>query len=68
MDGVKFERYMEKFIVTQWKDGCVYKTQSLGCAWFPDDVINDHRDPSVMYVAASDDFARTHASIRRQKT
>ena len=71
MDGdEKYEQYMEKFRITEWRDGCVYATESLGCDWFPAETVQGNRPGStgIMYVAASDDFARTHASIRRQKT
>lgn len=62
----RFEVYMELFRITQWRDGCVYRTESLGCSWFPKAVVdaNHPAGSNLMYVAASDEFAATHSTIR----
>ena len=64
---MRFERYMEKYRITQWKDGCVYATESLGYDWFPDDVIDGNRpgDTGVIYAAASTEVALNQITIRR---
>ncbi len=67
MTGQEYEEYREKIRITEWRDGCVYRTESLGTGWFPQDVINGNlpRETSILYIAADDDFARTHMTIRR---
>jgi hypothetical protein len=61
------ERYVEKVRVTQWRNDCVYRTESLGTGWFPESAItaNVPQKTWILYVAASDEFARTHMTIRR---
>ncbi len=64
-----FEYYMEKFEVLSYRDDAVWQTNSLGCAWFRDEEVdmNQPRKTNVMFVAASDDFARNNSTIRRQR-
>jgi len=66
----RYEEYREKFRITSWRDGCVYGTVSLGCGWFPAEEIQANRPGStgIMYVAASDEFARNHMTVRRAKS
>jgi hypothetical protein len=63
------EAYREKFEITEWRDGCVYATRSLGCGWFDVDEMNANRpaETGVMYVAASDEFAQNNMTIRKKK-
>jgi hypothetical protein len=58
--------YREKFQVTSWKDDAVYKTKSLGCDWFDEDTILN-KPKNILYVAASDKFARENSTVRRKK-
>ena len=48
-----YEEYREKIQVTEWRDGCVFRTVSLGTGWFPQDVINGNlpRETNILYVA-----------------
>ena len=66
MTGPAYEVYMELFRITQWRDGCVYRTESEGCAWFRKALVDANRpaETNLMYVAASDEFAATHSTIR----
>lgn len=61
-----FEYYREKFLVTEWRDGSVYATESQGCAWFEDDVVdrNIPADTNVIYAFPSSDFKVS--AIRRR--
>ena len=65
---MEYEVYMEKFLITMWRDDAVYRTESKGCDWFLDSVVkaNKPRLTNGMYVAASDKFAETHSTIRRR--
>jgi hypothetical protein len=64
---MKYELYMEKFRITMWRDDSVYMTESLGCGWFPEEVVKDNRPriTGVMYVSANDTFAHWHMTIRK---
>lgn len=66
MADKQYEVYRERFRVTEWRDGCVYHTQSEGCGWFDADVVTANRPgaTNILYVAASDDYAQTHSTIR----
>jgi hypothetical protein len=59
---------MEQFRVTEWRDGCVWTTESNGCGWFSEDLVhaNVTSYTGIMYVAASDDFARNNMTIRKK--
>ncbi len=60
------EQYREKVQITKWRDGAVMETRSLGCGWFAEDVVeaNKPRESGIMYIAASDDFARNNMTVR----
>lgn len=30
---LEYEVLMEKFLITEWKDGCVFRTESRGLEW-----------------------------------
>ena len=64
-----YEEYREKFRITEWRDGCIYGTVSLGCGWFPQEEIHGNLPAvtKIMYVAASDEFAKNNMTIRRAK-
>lgn len=64
---IKYELHVEKFEVTAWRDGCVYESRSLGCGWFTDAEIDANRDKNIMYVAASDEYARNNSTIRKAR-
>jgi hypothetical protein len=68
MNGIALQVYREKFRITSWRDGCVFSTESLGCDWFDESVV-DSNHPSksnMLFVAASDDFARGNMTVRRK--
>ena len=58
---------MEKVEILSWRDGCVLGTRSLGCGWFPSEEIDGNKpaQTGIMYVAASNDFARDNPTVRR---
>ena len=60
---------MEKIRITEWKDGCVYRTASEGTGWFSDRVLeaNYPLETNVIYIAANDHFAKTNMTIRKVK-
>ena len=66
---LSYEQYMEQFRITAWKDGCIYRTETLGTGWFPSAQIaaNQPAVSGIIYAAASDEFAQTHSTIRRSK-
>jgi len=66
----KYELYMEKFRITEWHGDTIYRTQTLGCDWFPAETIDGNYPhyTGFMYVAASDEFAQNNVTIRRAKT
>lgn len=55
MEGIKYEVYREMFAITEWRDGSVYRTESLGCDWFPQDLVDSNlpRVTQVMWVPVS---------------
>jgi hypothetical protein len=65
-----YEVYCERFLIVEWRYGTVWKTQSLGCGWFDEDGVKKNRaeDTNVLYVAATDDFARNNSTMRKKKT
>jgi hypothetical protein len=68
VDEIEYELYMEKFLITMWRDGTVYRTESQGCGWIPERVYIDNKPSktNVMYIAATDEYARTHMTTRRR--
>jgi hypothetical protein len=64
-----YEVYRARFQVVEWKEGAIFRTKSLGTGWFPESEVeaNRPRDTSIIYVAASDEFARTQMTIRLKK-
>jgi len=51
----KYEVFREMFAITEWRDGCVYRTESLGCDWFPMGMVelNLPRVTHIMFVPVS---------------
>jgi hypothetical protein len=64
-DTTQYEVYREKFRITEWRDGCVYRTESLGCGWFAMPESERPSEIGIMYAAASDEFARNNMTIRK---
>lgn len=58
---LEFETYHEVRKITERRDGCTFRTQSLGHAWFPDDVIKGNRPEitNLVYCPPSDDTMQT---------
>lgn len=48
----EYEVYREKFLVTEYKDDAVYKTQSQGYGWFDMDEVY-HPPKGVIYAPVS---------------
>jgi hypothetical protein len=65
-DKIQYEVYREKYVVTEWRDGCVYKTLSVETGWF-DLEETEHPPFGVSYAAASDEFAENNSTIRKKR-
>jgi hypothetical protein len=65
----EYEVYREKIVVTRYVGDAVFETRTLEIGWFDEDVIaaNNVHETDVMYVAASDEFAKTHMTIRKKR-
>ena len=61
-----FDLYVETFSIDEWRDGCVYRTTSLGYEWVPEAVVKANRpaDTGIDYAAASTDVAARQLTIR----
>ena len=66
---LELELYVEKFQVAERRDGCIYRTRSLGHEWLAEATIKDNRtaETNIIYAAASDEFARSHMTVRLKK-
>lgn len=65
----RYDVYREKYKITEYRDGAVYRTESQGVGWFPMEDV-DANVPAISgigYVAANDEFARTNMTIRTRK-
>jgi len=53
---VTFELYQEVFRITEWRDGCVFRTEQVGHDWFPESVVkaNRPRETNLIYCPPSD--------------
>ena len=62
----QYEVYRELFLVTEWRDGAVYRTISRGHNWFLTSVVDDNRprDTNLIYASASDEFSKSNSTIR----
>lgn len=65
----EYEVYVEKFIIDEWRDGCIFRTASQGYGWFPKVEVDNNkpRETQVIYAAASDEFANSNMTIRVKK-
>jgi hypothetical protein len=52
---MQFELYREKFRITEWKDGAIFKTVSEGCEWYDEEFVkaNRPRESNLMYIVPS---------------
>lgn len=64
---IQYEVYMEKYRITEWRDGCVYRTESLGYGWFDAEEAKAPQDKNIRYAAASTEVALTQMTIRRKR-
>jgi hypothetical protein len=64
-----YEVYVQRFRITEWRNGAVFRTEPLEHGWHDKSVAdaNRPRESGIIYAAASDDFARTHMTIRVKK-
>jgi hypothetical protein len=62
---VEYELRRELYQITQWKDDSVYRTESLGIAWFDQSVVdsNKPRETNLIYASVDND----EMNIRRKK-
>lgn len=68
-DSALYEYYRQKFIVTEYKDDCVFRTRSEGHGWFPGEVVdgNISRETNIIYAAPNDAFSEENCTIRKKK-
>lgn len=65
----RYDVYRELFRITEWRGGAIYRTKSQFVGWFPMEDV-DANVPALsglLYVAASDEFARNNMTIRTRK-
>lgn len=62
-----YECYVEVYRITEWRDGCVYKTERVGFEWVEADTPAPcgfvHSPPSTTWVQANPNLP----TIRRKK-
>jgi len=53
-----YELYREKFKITEWRDGAIFRTASEGLEWFDEDVVkgNVPKETDVLYAPPSTSF------------
>lgn len=63
---MRIQTYMKKFIITEWRDGAVYRTEQAETDWVDLDTVDANRpaDTGVIYSPAVDADGR---SFRRVK-
>lgn len=63
----KYEVYRELFMVMSWREGCIWRTHSMGCAWYDLDEVHGNvpKETNILYVAPS--TAYTGPTIRRKQ-
>lgn len=68
-DDTAYEVYVQPFLITEWRDGCVFRTQRQECGWHDKSVVdaNRPRESGVTYAAANDAFAQANMTIRKRK-
>lgn len=68
-DEKQYEVYRELFKITEWRDGCVFKTESQGYAWFDLEVEKANRpaETNLIYASPSDEFSLGNMTIRIKK-
>lgn len=67
---MEYEFYRELFRITEWRDGTVYKTESLGYGWFDEATIKANRplETSLIYSVPSTKVqAEIGSGIRRKR-
>ena len=66
----QYEVYRELFEITEWRDGCVFTTKSLGYGWFDQTVEKANRpaETNLIYAAPSDDFSLGNMTIRLKRS
>lgn len=67
-----YEVFREIYRVTEWKDGCVYRTEFVERKWVPEGTLRDPVDENLLYgmVSTNYEFANDEEfrGIRRRKT
>jgi hypothetical protein len=66
--NLQYEVYVEIFDISEWRCGFVYRTVSRGCDWVDTNVVDANKpaNSGIIYAAATDEYAQTHATIRRK--
>lgn len=59
---------MELFRITEWRDGCVFKTESQGHDWFNKAVVDANKpaETNLIYASPNGEYA-DQVNIRRKK-
>jgi hypothetical protein len=54
----KYELYRQLFYITEWRDGCVFRTRPAECGWYPESTIkaNEPRKTNLIYSVVDVDF------------
>lgn len=63
---LEYDVYREVFRITEWRDNAVFATVSLGYEWIPEwkTKQNNPGITNIIYAAPSDEFSKTHCTIR----
>jgi len=66
----EYEVYVQPFLVTEWRDGCVFRTKPQEHCWLPESAVKGNRpqESGTVYAAPSDEFSRSHMTIRIRKS
>lgn len=64
LTAIEYEKRVELIEITEWKDGCVYKTRSHGLKWVP---MDEQPPPGWQYGAISTHAPEAHEMNFRRK-
>lgn len=68
----ELEHLMDVYKITEWRDGCVFKTEKLGEQWISDSKINRNKtqETNLLYIPLSNSRVEQlirggHSNIRK---
>ena len=66
-DHSLYEAYVEVYVILEWRDGAVFRTESVGHRWVSMETTkaNHPNVTNVIYAAANDEFAKNNMTIRK---